>query len=153
MRAIIQRVKNSTVTVDGEVKGSVGQGFNVLVCIMQGDTERQAEILACKIARLRVFDDEEGKMNKSILDIGGEALVISQFTLCADLSKGHRPSFTDSPPREKAEYLYNFFCRCLYNTGIYKVAKGVFGADMQVEINNDGPVTIIMDTDIWDKKA
>ncbi len=153
MRAIIQRVKSSTVTVDGEIKGSVGKGYNILLGVMQGDTERQAETLALKIAKLRVFEDEEGKMNKSILDVGGEALVISQFTLCADIKKGNRPSFTDSAPPDKAEWLYRFFSRTLYNTGVRKVETGVFGADMLVEINNDGPVTIVMDTDIWDKKG
>lgn len=153
MRAIIQRVKSSTVTVDGEIEGSVGKGYNILLGVMQGDTERQAETLALKIAKLRVFEDEEGKMNKSILDVGGEALVISQFTLCADIKKGNRPSFTDSAPPDKAEWLYRFFSRTLYNTGVRKVETGVFGADMLVEINNDGPVTIVMDTDIWDKKG
>lgn len=153
MRAIIQRVKSSTVSVDGEIKGSVGKGYNILLGVMQGDTERQAEMLAVKIAKLRVFEDEEGKMNKSILDVGGEALVISQFTLCADIKKGNRPSFTDSAPPDKAEWLYRFFSRTLYNTGVRKVETGVFGADMLVEINNDGPVTIVMDTDIWDKKG
>lgn len=153
MRAVIQRVKSSTVTVDGEVVGSVGHGFNILLGVMQGDTERQVETLALKISRLRVFEDEDGKMNKNILEVGGEALVVSQFTLCADLHKGHRPSFTDSAPPDKAEWLYRFFCRSLYNTGVRKVEKGVFGADMLVEINNDGPVTIVMDTDIWDKKG
>ncbi len=152
MRAVIQRVKNSSVSVDGEVKGSIGAGYNILLGVVDGDTEKQAELLAVKVAKLRVFEDEDGKMNKSILDVGGEALVISQFTLCADIKKGNRPSFTDSAPPAQAEYLYKFFARCLYNIGVKKVDTGVFGADMLVEINNDGPVTIVMDTDIWDKR-
>ncbi len=152
MRAVIQRVKNSTVSVDGVLKGACGRGYNILLGVVDGDAEPQAELLARKVANLRVFEDENGKMNKSILDVNGEALVISQFTLCADIKKGNRPSFTDSAPPEKAEYLYNFFARCLYNTGVAKVETGVFGADMLVEINNDGPVTIVMDTDIWDKR-
>lgn len=153
MRAIIQRVKNSTVSVDGAVKGAVGKGYNVLLGVMQGDGEAQAELLAAKIAKLRVFEDENGKMNKSILDIGGEILVISQFTLCADIKKGNRPSFTDSAPPDEADRLYQYFCSCLLANGVSKVETGVFAADMLVEINNDGPVTIVMDTDIWDKKA
>ena len=98
MRAVVQRVKRTSVTVGGELKGSAGQGFNVLIGVMQGDTDAEAQLLAAKISKLRVFEDENGKMNKSVLDIGGEILVISQFTLCADIKKGNRPSFTDSAP-------------------------------------------------------
>ena len=152
MRAVIQRVTSSRVTVDGEVTGAVNAGYNVLLGVMQGDTESQAELLAGKIARLRVFEDEEGKMNMSIADIDGEILAVSQFTLCADLKKGNRPSFFPSAPPEEANRLYEYFCDCLLKEGVRKVEKGVFGADMKVEINNDGPVTIIMDTDIWDRK-
>ena len=153
MRAIIQRVKNSTVTVDGEIRVSISRGYNVLLGVMQGDGEAQAELLAAKIAKLRVFEDENGKMNKSVLDIGGGILVISQFTLCADIKKGNRPSFTDSAPPAEADRLYKYFCECLRQNGIEQVETGVFAADMLVDISNDGPVTIIMDTDIWDKKA
>lgn len=152
MRAVVQRVKNSSVSVDGEIKGSIGKGYNVLLGVMDGDTDAQAELLASKIAKLRVFEDENGKMNKGILDISGEILVISQFTLCADIKKGNRPSFTDSAPSAEADRLYRFFCDCLRNNGVSKVETGVFAADMLVEINNDGPVTIVMDTDIWNKK-
>ena len=152
MRAVIPRVTSSRVTVDGEVTGAVNAGYNVLLGVMQGDTESQAELLAGKIARLRVFEDEEGKMNMSIADIDGEILAVSQFTLCADLKKGNRPSFFPSAPPEEANRLYEYFCDCLLKEGVRKVEKGVFGADMKVEINNDGPVTIIMDTDIWDRK-
>ena len=151
MRAVIQRVKNSSVSVDGEIKGSVGKGYNILLGVMDGDTDAQAELLASKVAKLRVFEDENGKMIKSILDIGGEILVISQFTLCADIKKGNRPSFTDSAPPAEADRLYRYFCDCLRNNGISKVETGVFAADMLVEIHNDGPVTIAMDTDIWNK--
>lgn len=153
MRAVIQRVTKSSVSVDGEIKGAVGKGFNVLLGVMQGDTQALAELLAAKVAKLRVFEDANGKMNKSILDIGGEILVISQFTLCADIKKGNRPSFTDSAPPDEANRLYEFFCSKLLENGVSKVAKGVFAADMAVEISNDGPVTIVMDTDIWDKKC
>ncbi len=153
MRAVIQRVKKSSVSVDGEIKGSIEKGFNVLLGVMEGDTKAQAELLASKIAKLRVFEDEGGKMNKSVLDIEGGILVISQFTLCADIKKGNRPSFTDSAPPDEANALYEYFCSCLSENGVAKIEKGVFAADMLVSIENDGPVTIVMDTDIWDKKV
>ena len=152
MRAVIQRVTKSSVTIDGEIKGSVGKGYNVLLGVMDGDTEAQAELLAAKIAKLRVFEDEAGKMNKSVTDINGEILGISQFTLCADIKKGNRPSFTDSAAPDEANRLYEYFCSKLLENGVSKVEKGVFAADMKVEIHNDGPVTIVMDTDIWNKK-
>lgn len=153
MRAVVQRVKRTSVTVGGELKGSAGQGFNVLIGIMQGDTDAEAQLLAAKISKLRVFEDENGKMNKSVLDIGGEILVISQFTLCADIKKGNRPSFTDSAPPEEADRLYLAFCEHLREAGVKKVETGVFAADMLVSIDNDGPVTIVMDTDIWEKRG
>ncbi len=153
MRAVIQRVTKSSVVVDGEIKGSVGKGYNILLGVMDGDTQAQADLLAAKVSKLRVFEDEAGKMNKGIIDIGGEALVISQFTLCADIKKGNRPSFTDSAAPDEANRLYEFFCEKLIENGISKVEKGVFAADMKVEIHNDGPVTIVMDTDIWDKRG
>ncbi len=152
MKAVIQRVLKSSVSVDGEIKGSVAKGYNILLGVMDGDGEAQAELLASKVAKLRVFEDENGKMNKSILDIGGEILVISQFTLCADIKKGNRPSFTDSAAPDEANRLYEFFCEKLIENGVSKVETGVFAADMKVEIINDGPVTIVMDTDIWSKK-
>lgn len=151
MRAVVQRVLNSSVSVDGVIKGNVGKGYNVLLGVMQGDTDAQAELLAAKIAKLRVFEDDNGKMNRSVTDIGGEILVISQFTLCADIKKGNRPSFTDSAPPDEANRLYEYFCSKLLENGVSKVETGVFAADMKVEIINDGPVTIVMDTDIWDK--
>lgn len=152
MRAVIQRVKESSVSVDGEIKGAVGKGYNILLGVMQGDTEAQAELLAAKVSKLRVFEDENGKMNKSVLDVGGEILVISQFTLCADIKKGNRPSFTDSAAPDEANRLYEYFCTCLRNEGVSKVETGVFAADMLVKIDNDGPVTIVMDTEIWDSR-
>lgn len=153
MRAVVQRVKRTSVTVGGELKGSAGQGFNVLIGVMQGDTDAEAQLLAAKISKLRVFEDENGKMNKSVLDIGGEILVISQFTLCADIKKGNRPSFTDSATPEEADRLYLAFCEHLREAGVKKVETGVFAADMLVSIDNDGPVTIVMDTDIWEKRG
>lgn len=153
MRAVVQRVKRTSVTVGGELKGSAGQGFNVLIGVMQGDTDAEAQLLAAKISKLRVFEDENGKMNKSVLDIGGEILVISQFTLCADIKKGNRPSFTDSAPPEEADRLYLAFCEHMREAGVKKVETGVFAADMLVSIDNDGPVTIVMDTDIWEKRG
>lgn len=153
MRAVVQRVKRTSVTVGGELKGSAGQGFNVLIGVMQGDTDAEAQLLAAKISKLRVFEDENGKMNKSVLDIGGEILVISQFTLCADIKKGNRPSFTDSAPPEEADRLYLAFCEHLREAGVKKVETGVFAADMLVSIDNDGPVTIVMDTYIWEKRG
>ena len=153
MRAVVPRVKRTSVTVGGELKGSAGQGFNVLIGVMQGDTDAEAQLLAAKISKLRVFEDENGRMNKSVLDIGGEILVISQFTLCADIKKGNRPSFTDSAPPEEADRLYLAFCEHLREAGVKKVETGVFAADMLVSIDNDGPVTIVMDTDIWEKRG
>lgn len=151
MKAVVQRVTSSSVSVDGEIKGSVEKGFNILLGVEDDDTEFDAEILASKIAKLRIFEDEAGKMNLSILDIDGEILVISQFTLCADLKKGNRPSFVFAARPEKAVPLYEYFMSLLTENGVRKVEHGIFGADMAVEIHNDGPVTIVMDTTIWRK--
>lgn len=152
MKAVVQRVLRSSVTVEGETIGKVEKGYMVLLGVTQGDTEECAETLAKKISALRVFEDDNGKMNLSVLDTGGEILVISQFTLCADCRKGNRPSFSKSAPPEEAEKLYKYFIECLKQNGIIKVEHGSFGADMRVELINDGPVTIILDTDIWMKK-
>ncbi len=151
MRAVIQRVTSSEVKVDGKTVGKIENGYNVLLGVMQGDTSKEAQLLARKIADLRVFEDANGKMNLGIRETGGGVLAISQFTLCADLKKGNRPSFFPSAPPDEAEKLYDEFCLCLSENGITRVEKGVFGADMKVEIHNDGPVTILMDTDIWKK--
>lgn len=149
MRAVIQRVTAASVSVDGLTVGSCGKGYMLLVGVMDGDTEKEADTLATKTARLRVFEDENGKMNKSVLDIGGEILCISQFTLCADVKKGNRPSFTPSAPPAEANRLYEYFVSALLREGVKKVDKGVFGADMQVSLINDGPVTIVFDTVEW----
>lgn len=151
MKAVIQRVTNASVSVDGEVKGSIDKGFLIFLGVVQGDTSAQAEVLASKIAKLRVFEDENEKMNLSLLDVAGEALVVSQFTLCADCKKGNRPSFTPSAPPDIANELYLEFSEMLRNNGIQRVENGVFGADMKVSLLNDGPVTIILDTDLWRK--
>lgn len=151
MKAVIQRVAHASVTVDGEVKGSIEKGFMILLGVVEGDTSAQAEILASKVSKLRVFEDDNGKMNLSLLDIGGEALVVSQFTLCADCKKGNRPSFTTSASPDVANELYIEFSELLKSNGIKRVENGVFGADMKVSLLNDGPVTIILDTDMWRK--
>lgn len=151
MRAVVQRVTFSKVTVEGRITGQIDRGYNVLLGVMDGDEEKHAELLARKIAMLRVFEDENGKMNKSLLDVDGSVLAISQFTICADIKKGNRPSFTLGAEPERANRLYDYFCLCLEQNGIKNVQKGVFGADMAVDIQNEGPVTILMDTDIWMK--
>lgn len=151
MRAVIQRVTSSKVSVDGKTVGEICKGFNVLLGVVEGDTDEQAILLAGKIARLRVFEDENGKMNLSVNDVGGEILAISQFTLCADCKKGNRPSFTLSAAPDEANRLYELFCSELSANGVRNVEKGIFGADMAVDIANDGPVTIMLDTDIWRK--
>ena len=151
MKAVIQRVKKADVVVDGKTVGAIGSGYLILLGVVEGDTEKEAEVLAAKTAKLRVFEDKNEKMNLSLIDIDGEALVVSQFTLCADCKKGNRPSFTPSASPDVADALYQKYSALLLENGIRKVENGVFGADMQVSIVNDGPVTIILDTDIWRK--
>ncbi|MBQ2538028.1 MAG: D-tyrosyl-tRNA(Tyr) deacylase, partial [Ruminococcus sp.] len=136
------RVKFAKVEVDGETVGEIGQGFLVLLGVAQEDDRKEAEVLSNKIAGLRVFTDENDKMNLSLDDIGGEVLVISNFTLCADCSHGRRPSFIAAARPEQAEPLYEYFCQRLRDAGVKKVAQGIFGADMAVSLLNDGPVTI-----------
>ena len=131
-------------TVDGERVGEIGRGLAVLLGVARDDTEAEAERLAGKIARLRIFEDEAGKFDRSLLDVGGEALVVSQFTLIAVTRKGNRPSFTEAAPLDLAKPLYEAFCAALAALGI-AVARGVFGARMAVELVNEGPVTIILD--------
>ena len=145
MRALIQRVTSASVTVDGSVTGEIGTGLLVLVCAMAGDTEKQAEWLAGKVSKLRIFSDDAGKMNRSLLDIGGGALVVSQFTLAAD-TRGNRPGFSTAAPPETARHLYEHFAGTLAGSGI-PVEKGVFAADMKVALVNDGPITIWLDTE------
>jgi len=150
MRALLQRVSHASVTVDGKVVGQIGQGLLVLLGVGRDDSEVQVKTLADKIAYLRIFGDDEGKMNRSLLDIGGEVLVISQFTLYADIRRGRRPSFTDAAPPEIAEPLCERFRDAVAAYGL-KVAGGVFGAHMDVELLNDGPVTIWLDTEQWQR--
>ncbi|MYM56603.1 D-aminoacyl-tRNA deacylase [Thalassovita mangrovi] len=144
MRALLQRVSHASVTVDGEVIGKTGPGLLILICAMQGDSEAQADQLASKISKLRIFKDEADKMNRSVLDIGGSALVVSQFTLAADTSRGNRPGFSTAAAPDEGRALYEYFAAKLAETGV-PVETGEFGADMQVELLNDGPVTIWMD--------
>ncbi|QOL79477.1 D-aminoacyl-tRNA deacylase [Pseudooceanicola spongiae] len=144
MRAILQRVSEAQVRVAGDVIGQCGPGLMVLVCAMQGDTTANADKLATKIARLRIFDDGEGKMNRSILDIGGSALVVSQFTLAADTSRGNRPGFSAAAAPDEGRMLYEHFTLALAAQGI-AVETGEFGADMKVSLINDGPITISLE--------
>lgn len=144
MRALVQRVSEARVSVGGAVIGEIGEGLVVLVCAMDGDDEARAERMAARIARLRIFRDAEGRMNRSVLDTGGAALVVSQFTLAADTSRGNRPGFSAAAPPDVGERLYLHFAAALQAQGV-PVATGRFGADMAVALVNDGPVTIWMD--------
>lgn len=146
MRALIQRVSEASVTVDGETVGEIGPGLLILVCAMQGDSETQADQLAAKISKLRIFKDDGGKMNRSVLDTGGSALVVSQFTLAADTRRGNRPGFSTAAAPADGERLYEYFADQLTRLGL-DTAKGRFSADMKVRLLNDGPVTIWMDTE------
>lgn len=153
MKAVIQRVSSAFVEVDGKKVGECKKGFMVLFGAAEGDTEKDIELLAKKTVNLRVFEDENGKMNLSLLDIEGEVLVISQFTLCADLKKGNRPSFINAMEPQKASSYYDKYCDELLKLGVKNVEKGIFGADMKVTLTNDGPVTICLDTEIWNKNG
>ena len=146
MRALIQRTKHSSVTVDGEIVGQIGPGLTVLLGVAPGDGLTQVAWLAKKVAHLRIFADDAGKMNRSLVDVGGGALVISQFTLYGDCRKGRRPSFVKAARPELAEPMYERFCDALAVEGVGEVARGVFGGDMKVELLNDGPVTLMIDT-------
>lgn len=146
MKAVIQRVLNSNVKVDGKTVGKIDKGLMLLLGVWQGDTKEDADKLIKKIPQLRIFEDENEKMNLSCLDVDGEILVVSQFTLCADCSHGRRPSFTQSAPPDEANSLYEYFVKKLNEAGVSKVETGIFGADMKVSILNDGPVTIILDS-------
>lgn len=147
MKAVIQRVANAAVEVGGETVGKCGKGFMILLGVMQGDTKADADKLVKKIVNLRIFEDENEKMNLSALDIGAQMLVVSQFTLCADCYHGRRPSFTPAAPPKEANGLYEYFTSRLKEAGISHVENGVFGADMQVSLVNDGPVTIILNSE------
>jgi D-tyrosyl-tRNA(Tyr) deacylase len=145
MRALVQRVGEASVTVDGDVVGQIGPGLLILVCAMQGDTEAQSDWLARKVVNLRIFRDEQDRMNRSVLDVGGSALVVSQFTLAAE-TKGNRPGFSTAAAPADGKRLYEHFSSTVAGHGV-PVANGIFGADMKVALLNDGPVTIWLDSE------
>ncbi len=145
MRAVVQRVSQASVKVDGQTVGSVDQGLLVLLGVQEGDGEQDAKYLADKIRGLRVFEDDQGRMNLSVADIGGSLLVVSQFTLLGDVRRGKRPSFTSAAEPDIADQWYQFVCRQLAAAGL-RVEQGVFRADMKVSLINDGPVTILLDS-------
>jgi D-tyrosyl-tRNA(Tyr) deacylase len=145
MTAVFQRVEHASVSVNGEITGSCGHGCLILLGVACGDSERDADKLAAKLAKLRVFSDENGKMNLSVIDVAGSALVISNFTLLADYSHGNRPDYLGAAAPDAANALYEYFCGALAKTGV-PVSRGVFGADMRVELVNDGPVTLVLDS-------
>jgi D-tyrosyl-tRNA(Tyr) deacylase len=144
MRAVVQRVSGASVAVDGTSVAEIGLGALVLLGVARTDRRAEALALATKIAKLRIFPDSEGRFDRSLLDVGGEALVVSQFTLIADTRKGNRPSFGSAAPPEEAEPLYATFCEALAAAGV-RVARGIFGARMAVSLVNDGPVTVVLD--------
>ena len=144
MKALIQRVSEASVRVNGEITGQIGPGLLILICAMDGDTDAQAQTLASKIAKLRIFRDGAGKMNLSLRDVGGAGLIVSQFTLSADL-RGNRPGFSTAAKPDEAKRLYDLFTALISAQGI-ATANGIFGADMAVSLINDGPVTIWLDT-------
>jgi len=146
MRAVIQRVRSASVAVDGEITGEIDQGLLILLGVTDGDTEAQGLWLASKLANLRIFPDEEGKMNRSLMDVDGGALVVSQFTLYGDCRKGRRPSFVGAAHPSLAEPLYERFCEQIAAHGVGRVERGIFGAMMDVHLLNDGPVTLVIDT-------
>jgi len=143
VRAVLQRVSRASVSVEGKVTGEIGHGLLILVCAMEGDTDTKADQLAAKVAKMRIFKDDQGKMNLSIRDVGGSALIVSQFTLAADL-RGNRPGFSTAAKPDEGKRLYEYFTARMQAEGV-PTANGIFGADMDVSLNNDGPVTIWMD--------
>ena len=147
MKAVIQRVLGAKVTADGEVSGSCGRGLYLLLGVYAGDGERDADLLVAKISKLRIFEDAGGKMNLSVLDVDGEALVVSNFTLCANYAHGNRPDYLSAEKPERAEKLYEYFIAGLKKV-VRHVGHGKFGADMQTEMVTDGPVTIVMDSEV-----
>ena len=148
MTCVIQRVTHASVSVDGETVGACDKGLLLLLGVWQGDCEKDAEVLAAKIAKLRIFCDENGKMNRSVTDIGGSALFISNFTLCANYRHGNRPDYISAEKPERANLLYAYFTDRLRNLIEGGVQTGIFGADMQIEAHLDGPVTIVMDSHV-----
>lgn len=147
MIALVQRSNAASVKVDEKVVGEIDSGVVVFFGVFKEDSEKECDYLARKIANLRIFNDENDKMNKSLLDVGGSVLAISNFTLCADAKKGTRPSYDGAMPPAEANRLYEYFCEKLKENGIEKVEKGVFGAYMKVSVENDGPISIVLDTD------
>ncbi len=145
MRALVQRVSSASVSAEGDEVAAIGSGLLVLLGVHEEDGPEQADRLAAKLLALRIFEDDEGRMNRSVADVGGEVLCVSQFTLYGDVRKGNRPSFVDAAPPEAAEPIYDVFCGALAALGV-PVARGVFGARMVVELANDGPVTIVLDS-------
>lgn len=146
MRAVVQRVSEASVAVAGEIVGRIGPGLLILLGVRNGDTLSEVQFVAAKCADLRIFEDDAGKMNRSVREVGGGVLVVSQFTLYGDCRKGRRPSFIDAAPPALAEPLYEAFVKCMAETGL-QTAKGVFGAEMKVRLLNDGPVTVIVEKD------
>lgn len=151
MKAVYQRVTHASVTVDGNVISKIGDGVLLLVGVCEGDTEQEAALLAKKVAQLRVFCDENDKMNLSVMDVDGAVLAVSQFTLCANTKHGRRPDFFSAAHPSVAQPLFDLFVKELRAAGVADVQTGEFGADMKVELLNDGPVTLILDTDTWKK--
>lgn len=146
MKVVLQRVKSARVEVEGKITGQIEKGFMLLLGVENGDTQRDADVIASKIAGLRIFTDKNDKMNLSLSEVGGQVLAVSNFTLCADCSRGRRPSFINAERPDTACTLYEYFCAKLLENGVSKVEKGVFGADMLVSIVNDGPVTLILNS-------
>ena len=153
MKAVYQRVTEASVTVEEKQIACIGDGVLLLVGVCDGDTEQEAQVLAKKVAELRVFCDENDKMNLSVLDIGGSVLAVSQFTLCANTARGRRPDFFGAARPDVAQPLFDYFVNCLRDMGVSDVQTGEFGADMQVRLLNDGPVTILLDTDTWKRSG
>ena len=149
MKAVLQRVLSASVECEGKTVSESGRGFMVLLGVTKNDTQAEADTLASKIAGLRIFEDENGKMNLSLDEVGGKVIVVSNFTLCADCKHGKRPSFINAQRPVQANELYEYFIKRLKFYGVPEVGTGVFGGDMQVHIQNDGPVTLILDTDEW----
>ena len=152
MKFVIQRVTEASCTVDNQITGEIKNGFCVLIGVAETDTRDIADKMIKKMLQMRIFADDQGKTNLSLKDVDGNLLLISQFTLYANCKKGNRPSFIDALEPCEAERLYKLFCQHLRNLGVKRVDEGIFGADMQVSLVNDGPVTILYDTDIWSKK-
>ena len=152
MRAVIQRVKRAAVTIGGQTVGSCGQGFLILLGVKKGDVEEDADLLAAKIAKLRIFCDENDKMNLALGDVGGQLLVISNFTLCADCRRGNRPDYFGAESPDRAKALYEYFNNHVATLSVCKTETGEFGADMEVSLVNDGPVTIVLDSEDLKKK-